>query len=132
MKNIFKISKCGIAALLTLCILLGIAGISVHATAGAEETTAVTEEAKVATEDNTVSTEETTQELMPTMARGCTDYDTFHDLLDAQLIGYEGKANHTKLETGYSYEYTKSGSYWSIYLEGPNGPIGTFRVGSMI
>ena len=71
MKNFFNIGKRGIAVLLTLCILLGIAGIGVHATAVAEETTVITEEAKVATEDNTVATEENTQELVPMMARGC-------------------------------------------------------------
>jgi len=39
MKNIFKIGKCGIAAILTLCILLGITGTSVYAASIAEETT---------------------------------------------------------------------------------------------
>ena len=72
MKNIFRTSKCGIAVLLTLCILLGIVGISVHATAMVEETTAVTEEAKVTTEDNITATEETSHELLPEMARGCS------------------------------------------------------------
>ena len=57
MKNIFKNSKRGIAAILTLCILLGIAGTCVYAASIPEE--------------NTVHTEETAQELMPMMARGC-------------------------------------------------------------
>ena len=147
MENIFKISKRVIIAILTLCILLCTAGIGVHATSIAEETTVATEVTTVTTEGTTVVTEattvvledttavaavETTQELMPMMARSCgNDYDTFHDLLDAYNIGYTGNANHTVLGSGYSYTYTKSGTYWSIYLEGPSGPIGLFRVGSM-
>ena len=89
MKNLFNISKRGIAALLTLCILLGIAGISVHATAMAEETTATveetagsTEEPIVATEDTTVVTEQITQELVPLRASDCSIY--------APGIGWQG------------------------------------------
>jgi hypothetical protein len=59
MKNLFKTGKRGIAAILTLCILLGIAGTCVYAaSAMPEETTSVTEG--------------TTQELVPVLARGCT------------------------------------------------------------
>lgn len=86
MKNIFKTSKRGIAAILTLCILLGIAGTHMNVTAMAAETTATVEETAVATEeittvvveesttsteDTTVVTEENTQELVPRMAREC-------------------------------------------------------------
>ena len=135
------IRKRGISAILALCILLSIAGFGVHADAMAQETTVSTEATAVATEEittvvveettistqePTVATGETTQELMPVMARGCTYYSTFHDLLDAYTIIDTGEANHTQLETGYSYIYTKSGLYWSIYLEGPNGPIDSF------
>ena len=60
MKNIFKNSKRGIAAIFTLCILLGIAGTCVYAASIPEV--------------NTVSTEEKTQELMPMMASACNDY----------------------------------------------------------
>ena len=58
MKNIFKTSKRSIAAILTLCILLSIAGTCVYA-------------ASVTPEENTAVTEETTQELMPTITRSC-------------------------------------------------------------
>ena len=46
---------------MTLCILLGIAGTCVYAASIPEE--------------DTVHTEETAQELMPMMARGCSNYD---------------------------------------------------------
>lgn len=59
MKNLFKTSKRSIAAIMTLCILLGIAGTCVYA-------------ASVMPEENTVVTEETTHELVPVMARACT------------------------------------------------------------
>ena len=64
MKNIIMTSKCGIAALLTLCILFSIAGIGVHAIAMAEEK-------PISTEEKTVATEGITPELMPTKARAC-------------------------------------------------------------
>ena len=49
MKNLFKTSKRSIAAILTPCTLLGVAGICVYAAS--------------------VMSEETTQEFMPMMAR---------------------------------------------------------------
>ena len=58
MKNIFKTSKRSIAAILTLCILLGIAGTCVYA-------------ASAMTEETVIVTEEPTQELVPVMARAC-------------------------------------------------------------
>ena len=95
MGNIFKISKRGIIAILTLCILFGIAGICLNVTAMAAENTATveetavaieeiatvvieestisTEESTVATEDTTVVVEENTQELVPRMATRCCD-----------------------------------------------------------
>jgi len=51
------------AAILTLCILLGIAGTCVYA-------------ASVVPEENTVVTEETTQEPVPVMASECCHTDT--------------------------------------------------------
>ena len=81
MKNIFNISKCGVAMLLTLGILLGIAGISVHATAMAEE--------------KPIATEENTPELMPVMARAC------FATLDDGLNRFIGKNN---------WEYDENGS----------------------
>lgn len=85
MKNIFKISKCGVVVILTLCILLGIAGISVYATPGSEENT---EEVII-------------QELEPLMARGCAYNlpanflnggrwtDDYH-YIESHLIKYHG------------------------------------------
>lgn len=70
MKNLFNTRKRSIAAILTLCILLRVAGICVHATAMSGETT-------VATEKNIVVTEETTQELVPMMARECGEEDLY-------------------------------------------------------
>ena len=69
-----------------------------------------------------------TEELQPMAARGCYSYDyaTFHDLLDAYNIGYTGTANQTQLAAGFSYTYTKSSGYWSIFLEGLMGPSGCF------
>ena len=58
MKNIFKTSKRSIAAILTLCILLGIAGTCVYA-------------ASAVPEENSTVTDETTQELVPVMASEC-------------------------------------------------------------
>ena len=77
MKNIFKNSKRGIAAILTLCILLGIAGTCVYAASIPEE--------------NTAHTEETTQELMPMMARGCeNDYNHIFGNPEHNLDGFVG------------------------------------------
>ena len=118
MKNIFNASKCGIAALLTLCVLLGLAGTCLNVTAMASETTATVEETAVATEeittvvdgDTTVVAKETTSELIPTMAQWCwnddysdySDYDglTFKNTnkgLDALGISYGGSGRGVRL-----------------------------------
>jgi len=65
MKNIFKTSKRSIAAILTLCILLDIAGACVYASSVMQE------DNPTATEETIVAAEETTQELVPVMARAC-------------------------------------------------------------
>ena len=64
MKNIIKDSKRGFIAILTLCILLGIAGTRVDVSAMAEEN-------QTTTEESTVVTEDAAPELVPMMARGC-------------------------------------------------------------
>jgi len=66
MKNLLKTGKRGIAAILTLCILLGIAGTCVYAAS------VMSEEITTVTEETTVAAEEITPELVPVMARGCT------------------------------------------------------------
>ena len=86
MKSIFRNSKHGIAAILTLCIILGIAGTCVNIAVMAEEPAVVTDETTViVTDEITITTEESTvgnvetmstieaivPELMPTMAREC-------------------------------------------------------------
>ena len=79
MKKIFNSSKRGIAVILTMCILIGIAGTCVHA-AVVDETTQVSDEP--------------TQELMPMMASGCeNDYNHIfgnpQHKLD-EFVGYYG------------------------------------------
>ena len=135
MKNIFNASKRGIATLLTLCILLGIAGIGVHATAMAEEKLVATEKLAVTTEKTTavvegittvaagkttIVTEDTTQELVPVRAGTGDQYANryFSTLAEA------------KQAYGLSRDYTACtpfvqapgcyGGYWS------NGGIYTY------
>ena len=80
MKSIFRNSKHGIAAVLTLCIILGIAGTCVNIAVMAEEPTVATdettavaaEEITIATEESAVESGETVPELVPKMARGCS------------------------------------------------------------
>ena len=133
MKNIFNISKCSIAMLLTLGILLGIAGIGVHATAVEEETTAVTEEAKVATEDNTASTEETLQELMPMMARGCgyTSVNQMQQLINSGQApstvtyvhnGFQGQQPHVHFSDGTAMNFDGTAHHGN-----PNPSASTMR-----
>ena len=85
-ENIIKTSKLCIITIISLCILLNIAGTCLNVTAVAAETTATVEEIAIATEEittvvveettevveetTTVASEVTTQELMPMMARG--------------------------------------------------------------
>lgn len=84
MKNLFKNSKRSITAILTLCILLGIAGTCVYAaSAVADKTTTVTEG--------------TTQELAPVMARACWA------TLDDALNYYIGKNNWEYGTNGLPY-----------------------------
>jgi hypothetical protein len=105
MENIFKISKRGIIAILTLCILLSIAGTGLNVTAMAVETIAPVEETAVATEEtavategiaiptqeNTVAIDETTLELMPMMASGCeNDYNHIFGNPAHNLDGFVG------------------------------------------
>ncbi len=97
MKSIIKTSKRSIIAILTLCILLGIAGtaaIAAETTAtvegtsvATEEITTVVEKTTVTTEKTTVETDETSQELMPMMAIACWKS------LEAGLNHYIGKNN---------------------------------------
>ena len=98
-------------ALLTICVIMC-------------NVCAVTAVAATLTQDDVIAASIFTEneELSPMSANLCSscDYATFHDLLDAQGIGYTGEANHTQLQSGYSYTYTKSCDHWSIYLEGPN------------
>ncbi len=94
MKSIIKTSKRSISAILTLCMLLCIAGTCLNVTAMAAETTATVKETAVATEDTTVMTGENTQELVPIMARACWG------TLDEALNYYIGKNNWSYDENG--------------------------------
>lgn len=137
MENIFKISKRGIVAILTLCILLGIAGTYMNVNAMAEDTTVATEETAVATdettavaaekitiptEENTVATEETTvttagttSELMPMMARGCCGdtYGTYAwSSIDSALAHYNMPASSV-----HECNVTYNGIHYSYYVQ---------------
>ena len=110
MKKLFKTSKRSIAAILTLCILLGIAGTCVYA-------------ASVIPEENITVTEETTRELVPVMARGC---GTTNDPLTKYFgSGYEvtsksgpwryisgagGITGAYNISTGYGYVQMSDGT----------------------
>jgi hypothetical protein len=121
MENIFKICKRGIIAILTLCILLGIAGAGLNVTAMAAETTAtveetavateeittvVVEESTISTEEPTVATEENTQELVPMMATRCYD----------PLTSYFGSG----------YTVTSTSGPWQ-YISGAGGITGAYN-----
>lgn len=86
-----KASNRGIIAILTLCILLGIAEIGVHATAMTEEPTLVTDK--------------NTQELVPLMAKMCFDYHTADDCMRdiSSIYGFS--------YSPYGNSYTCSGNY---------------------
>ena len=112
MKKIIKNSKRGIAAILTLCMLLGITATCVNAATISEETSVsaestvvisegttpeteenivVLEKTKVATKENTIATEKTAQELMPMMASGCeNDYNHIFGNPEHNLDGFVG------------------------------------------
>ena len=103
MKNLFKTSKRGIAAILTLCILLDIAGTCVYA-------------ASAMTEETVTATEGTTQELVPMMASACDDYGyTGWASLDAAMNYYGTDFTYTTLRNPiirngniYTHYYTFS------------------------
>ncbi len=115
MKNMINISKRGITAILTLCILLGIAGTCLNVTAMVEDTAVATEETAVATEETTtvvveettisteeptVATGETVPELMPMMAKMCYDYNTVDDCM-------------RDISTTYGFDYSLSGNSYT-------------------
>ena len=133
MKNIFKISKRGIIVILTLCIILGIAGTCLNVAAMAEETIVSTEEFAVSTkkvamaigetttvaaEEIEVVSEEPTSELMPMMARECgvDDYGYAEwTSLEAAMNHYGTDFTYTTLKTPiirngniYTHYYTFS------------------------
>ncbi len=106
MESIFKISKRSIAAILTLCLLLGIAGTCVYAASVMpEENPTATDGIIVATEESTVADEETTSELMPMMAQRCYD----------DVIYQSSSINEKGNIPNATYYWTSGGS--------PNGTI---------
>ena len=101
MEKIFEINKRGITVILTLCILIGIAGTCLNITAMAAETTAATEEiTTIATEETTIATEDTTQELVPMMASWCCDYETVDDCM-------------SDISSIYDFDYSPDGRGYS-------------------
>ncbi len=151
-KKIFNNSKRGISAILTLCILLGIAGTCLNVTAMAEETTVATEESKVATGESTVVTEETTvvvegtttvaavettQELMPMMANECAYNDYYIEGEPDLPVGAmpEGapvirgyvSASFLNFVVGLGYSDTN----WYYYMQNyrlPNGQLVKYHI----
>ena len=113
MKNIFKTGKRSIAAILTVCILLGISGICVYAGAAITEETATV-------------TEETTQELVPVMARGCKP-TTLSGWMDKYSSIYGFTYNNTglgynkKLSNGYYYHAYAQTNYYLLFLYDSTG-----------
>ena len=109
MKKFLKNSKCCIAAILTLCILLGSTGFGVQVTAMTAETTATVEETAVATE-------EITPELVPVMARGCSNYD-----YDSYMM------NQLKIEKGWTLRMDGDADHYIIYSGG--NAVGKYHIG---
>ena len=94
MKTIINIGKCGITAILALCILLGMVGTCMNVSATEEIATVVTDEATVVstetiiilTEETTVTPKEATvkvtrtaSELIPMMAQRCSSDEDYSD-----------------------------------------------------
>jgi len=127
MKNIFKTSKRSIAAILTLCILLGIAGTCVYATSVMPgENEAVTEEA-------TVVAEETTHELVPVMASECgyTSVNQMQHLINSGQApssvthvhnGFQGQQPHVHFSDGTAMNFDGSAHHGN-----PNPSVSTMR-----
>lgn len=148
MGKIFTISKRGIIAILTLCILLCTTGIGVHAISMPEENIAVTEEITVvveettvatekttavaaeeitiATEESTVVTEETTPELIPMMANRCS-YPSLNQYLNqnASIYGYSVNevtyGSNISLSNGYYYHAGQYGSNLQCFIFDSSG-----------
>lgn len=125
MKKNYKNSNRGIAAILTLCILLGIAGIGVHATAMVEETT---EKTAVATEKTTavvkgittvvagkttIVTEDTTQELVPVRSGTGDQYANRYFATLADAKAYYGSDFTYTACTPFEIAPGCYGGYWS-------------------
>jgi len=106
MKNIFKTSKRGIAAILTLCILLGIAGTCVYAVSAVSftegnETGIITE--KFLDCDN---------ELQPMAASSCpTNYDLYYP--DGRI--------HANVHFDHSHGGMQPHVHVYTWHQGPNG-----------
>ncbi len=119
MENIFKISKRGIIAILTLCILLGIVGTCVTVTAMAEETT--------------VAADETTQELVPMMASMCYYYNTvgdcMHDISSTYGFTYTESGNGYTCSGNYSVSINNSHNYLNVSLSYNGSCIAVYTCG---
>ena len=127
MKNIFNTSKRRIIVILTLSILLGIAGTWMNVTAMVEETTVATEEITtvsvveaptISTEESTIATEETAQELMPMMASRCSSYVIFNDKMANSVAQYHGYAGAEAFKRDYGVT-----SNANMYRNTVNGEI---------
>ncbi len=118
MKTSFKASKRGIAAILTLCILLSFGVTCVYA-------------ASVLPEENTVAAERTAQELVPVMTRGCS-YPTLDQYLyqNASIYGFsvnDIKYGHDiQLSNGYYYHAGQYGSKLQCFIYNSSGDCVAF------
>ena len=88
-----------------------------------------------ATQEQTYETQNISNndnELKPMMASGCyTDASNLSSLFNGLGIPYSGTGNNIVLGGGYNYNYNNSGSYWSVYVTGPNGFSQLYRVASL-
>jgi len=89
MKNTFKTGKHSIAVILTLCILLGIAGTCVYA-------------ASVMPEENTAVTEETTQELVPLAASTCNETNNDYMMFTMSQVAAQNGWTIGSLNNGHA------------------------------
>lgn len=111
MKNIINISKRGIATVLTLCILLGVAGTCVYA-------------ASAMSVENTVVTEGTTQELSPMMARGCSSLESYLGQYSSQygyVVNDVKYGSDIPLSNGYYYHAGQYGGSLMCFIYDSNG-----------
>ena len=104
MENIFKATKCSIAVILTLCILLGTAGTCVYVAA-------------VMPEDNTAVIEENTQDLVPRMSTRCAPTYGIGDFSVETGVIPDPSGHNQYGPCTYTIYYYKDGSTYGIFTD---------------